>query len=91
MTTIDYKYVFGTFEECDVECRLNEGEFYGKLLNHIKENGLMDDIIMYAVDDLRDWVDWTAGDEMWDALDVGIYKTTGKHTWEWEEESEEEE
>ena len=85
MTTIDYKYVFGTFEEYDVEYRLNDGEFFEKLLNHIKKNDLMDDIIMYAVDDLRDWIEWTAGDAMWDALDVGVYKATGKHIHEWEE------
>lgn len=82
MTTIDYKYVFGTFEEYDVEYRIEDEV----LFNHIKENNLMDDIIMYAVDDLRDWIEWTAGDAMWDALDVGVYKATGKHIHEWEEE-----
>jgi len=86
MTTIDTKYVFGTFEELDVTERLENDDVYEKLLGHIEENGLMDEIIMHAVDDLRDWVEWTAGDAMWDALDVGVFKATGKHIIEWEEE-----
>ncbi len=87
MTVIDYKYVFGTFEECDVTERLDGAEFCGELLDYIRENDLMDEIVMWAVNDLRDWVDWTAGDAMWDALDVGVFKATGKHIRDWEEEA----
>lgn len=86
MTTIDYKYVFGTFEDCDIECRLGDDGAYGKLLAHIKEHDLMDAIIEYAVEDMRDWVDWNAGDAMWDALELAVRKVTGRNLNEWEEE-----
>ena len=84
MAGIDYKYVIGTFEECDVTGRLDRKSF-GKLRAHIDENGLMDEIIVHAAEDMREWVYWTAGDAMWDALDLGVFKATGKHLSEWEE------
>lgn len=87
MTTIDYKYVFGTFEDCDVEDRLGDDEAYEGLLAYIKEHGLMDEIIMYAVDEMREWVYWAAGDAMWDALDIAVRKVTGRNVSDWREES----
>lgn len=87
MTTIDYKYVFGTFEEIDVTDRLIGSEFCEELLKHIQENDLMDEIIYYAVEDMREWVMWAAGDAMWDALDVGVFETTGKHIRDWEDDA----
>lgn len=82
---IDYKYVFGTFEECDVDERVTDN-----LRKCIEDNGLMDEIIMYAVEDMRDWLDWTAGDAFWDALDAAVTKVTGKSLCDWEEEGEDE-
>ena len=86
---IDYKYVWGTFEECDVVDRLDGDCMYEDILDYIKDNDLMDDVIMYAVDYMRDWFDWTCGDAMWDALDEGVKKATGKSIADWEEEEEE--
>ena len=86
---IDYKYVWGTFEECDVVGRLDNDCMCEDILDYIKDNDLMDDVIMYAVDYMRDWFDWTCGDAMWDALDEGVNKATGKSIADWEEEEEE--
>jgi len=83
---IDYKYVYGTFEpEYDVEGKLGDDPCYKGLLEHIKENDLMDSIVSYAVDWLRDWVCDFSGDQVWAALDYAIEKNTGKKLAEWDE------
>jgi len=86
MTTIDYKYVIATFEECDVSERLRGESCYEELFAYIKDNGLLDEVIMYAVDYMRDWFDWNSGDAMWDAIELAVRKVTGKSVYDWEEE-----
>jgi len=81
MTMIDYKYVVGTVEECDVNERA-----VSALSSYIRENELMDDIIMFAADEMRDWFMWEANDAIGDAVDNAVKKVTGRSIAEWEEE-----
>lgn len=81
---VDYKYVWGTFEESDVVYRLEDDCMTEDILDYIKDNDLMDDVIMHAVEYMRDWFDWSCGDAMWDALNEGVKKATGKSIVDWE-------
>lgn len=68
---IDYMYVFGTFEECDVEGRLDEN-----VLEYIRENDLMYGIVQDAVDWMRDWIDCES-DAFYEALSDALRKNIG--------------
>ncbi len=86
MTTMDFRYVFGYFEENDVIDRLQGDCAYEDALDYIRDNDLMDEVIMWAVDWLRDYMDFSFGDTYWDALDYAVEKATGKKLSGWEEE-----
>lgn len=85
MATIDFKYVFGYFDENDVTERLQGDCGYEDALDYIKDNDLMDEVIMLAVDWLRDCMDYGFSDNYWDALEHAVEKVTGKKLCEWEE------
>jgi len=85
MSKIDMKYVFGWFEEYDLTERLEGDCVYEDALDYIKENELIDEVIMWAVEWLRDWMDFNFGDNYWDAIDYAVEKATGKSLRGWEE------
>ena len=69
---IEYRYVFGTVEECDIEGRVEE-----PVLSYIKENGLFYKVIDDAVDWMRDWIDYES-DPFWWAIEDALKKNVGK-------------
>ena len=85
--TIDEKYVIGTFDEDDVTEQLDSCESFEKLSNTLMENDeMLADVVMYAVEYMRDWFYSSCGDVMWEALEHGVKKATGKSVKEWDEE-----
>lgn len=66
------EYVVGTFEPCDVEERVEPA-----VLEYIEDNGLMDEIVLNAVDWLRGWYD-DFGDKEYDAIRESLVKFVGR-------------
>ena len=67
------EYVVGTFEPCDVEERVEPA-----VLEYIKANGLMDEIVLRAVECLRDAYDWDFGDEVCECLRSALVDEIGR-------------
>ena len=73
------RYTIATFEEEDVTFRLDDGDEVNKnILDYINEHDLMETVVMIAVEEMRDWFDYTAMDAMWDALDEGLKYAIGE-------------
>ena len=67
------EYVVGTFEPCDVEERVEP-----EVLDYIRDNGLMDGIVLCAVKYLRDAYDWDFGDTVYECLRSALLNEIGK-------------
>ena len=74
---VNYDVVVATFVEEDVIHQLDDSDD-AAILEYVRENDLMRDVIYDAVIWLRDWYDWTAGDAVWDALWDSLNKNVGK-------------
>jgi len=69
-------YTIATFENEDIEYRLEAD--YQPILDYLRENDLMDDVVLEAVDWLRAWYDDVAGDAVYDALWDSLKRVLGK-------------
>ena len=66
------EYVVGTFEPCDVEDRLEPDA-----VAHLKDNGLMDIVILSTVSMMRDWYDDNYGDAASEFLREALRRHVG--------------
>ena len=67
--------VIATFDEEDVVWDLEDDE---KLLAYIEEHGMMDDVVLLAVNGMRDWYDYASGDARYDVLMSALERLLGK-------------
>ena len=67
------EYVVGTFEPCDVEDRLEPN-----VVAYLKDNGLMDIVILSTVSTMRDWYDEASGDAISENLRDEITRLIGR-------------
>ena len=67
------EYVVGTFEPCDVEYRLEP-----KTVAYLKDNGLMDIVVLSTVSMMRDWYDDNYGDAASEFLREALKRHVGE-------------
>ena len=67
------EYVVGTCEPCDVEERVEPA-----VLEYIRDNGLMEEIVLCAVKYLRDAYDWDFGDTVHECLRSALIYEIGR-------------
>ena len=67
------EYVVGTFEPCDVEDRLEPN-----VVAYIKDNGLMDIVVLSTVSMMRDWYDDNYGDPASEFLREALRRHVGE-------------
>ena len=67
------EYVVGTFEPCDVEGRLEPN-----VVAYLKDNGLMDIVVLSTVSMMRDWYDDNYGDAASEFLREALKRHVGE-------------